>query len=299
MKKMNCFVLLLLLTAVQVRSQSFPTISNNPGWKVGVWNFWFGNCEAYHWKYGNALTICGRQYTEAIECDHAATNCQVRGYIRVDQDRVYTRKTNACTEHEKLMYDFSLQPGAFYYMGYNSDSTRAQVTGTQSLSYQGINRITQAVTYTVDPPSNNYTDHMQTIQGIGSEIHPFFPLVCFGDFCETNMQLLEYSEHNVVMFTRAPVFPMACNGWVGLNENGEGLHVNISPNPASGLITLESSYNTGAIKLVDCIGKLILEKEMRQPREYIDLSELAKGIYFIELYSYDHLKILTKKVIKN
>lgn len=302
MKKI--FFLLLLL--VQVESgfcQSFPSPTVSPVWKVGIWNYWFSDCEARHWRYGNPTTICNNSYQEVLECDYNNTNCQLKGYVRVNGSQVYARKTTSCTETDRLMYDFSLAAGSGFVMAYNIgsyDTTQAQITNTTTLSYQNISRLTQMLTYTVDPPANNYTSNMVAIEGIGCTIHPFFPLTCFGDFCETEIRLMEYRENNVVLYSEEPVFPTSCLNWVGIRENTIGNNVTLSPNPAHDQLLISSDSYFDKLLLTDGLGRTLMLMELESERLGVeaDVSVLEPGIYFIQLYQRNTELCLPKKIIR-
>ncbi|MBL7909876.1 MAG: T9SS type A sorting domain-containing protein [Bacteroidia bacterium] len=287
---------------MKIKSQSFPSISDNPSWKVGVWNFFTANCEAYNWKYGGTVNICGKTYIEAIECDYLNSNCQTKGYIRINGKRVYIRKTTSCVETEKLMYDFSISPVSDYTMAYNLgtyDSTIAKVTYTQSVNYQNVARLTQSITYTIDPPANNYSDNMYAIEGIGNDIHPFFPLICFGDFCETNLKLIEYKQNNILLYSKNPVFPIACNNWVGINELKNDFNVQLFPNPTEDLLNVVVE-NTGkyTITIIDSYGKILIEQPMLTVKETIDVSHLSSGLYILQLKNENNFAVASRKIVK-
>jgi hypothetical protein len=292
---------LFTLTQTTLTGQSFPQTMDNPAWIVGSSDYWAGNCQAYHWKYGNSIAICGKPYIEAVECDYNNTNCIVKGYIRIDLERVYIRKTSLCSENDKLLYDFSLAPNSVYKMGYNLgsyDSTGAQVTATQTINYLGIGRLTQSVTYTIDPPANNYTDFMFNIRGIGSDIHPFYPLVCFGDFCETNLQLMEYRENTVLLYSKQPVFPVACNSWVGIKENSRGMHVQLFPNPSTESLHIKSEHRIAKILVTDCLGRTSIVLTPFSHDLLMDLSVLETGVYTLQLYFDNTIDAWKQKIVK-
>lgn len=299
--KKEIYTLLFLISVVTVKAQSFPQQNDNPLWKVGVRSFWAGTCEALHWKYGNNVMICGASYMEAVECDYANMNCQVKGYIRADNQNIYARKTTSCSETDRLMYSFGSTSGSDFTMAYNLgtyDTTRAMVTATQSIAYQNINRLTQFITYTVDPPANNYVNYMTAIEGIGNDIHPFFALTCFGDFCETDFQLMEYRENNVVLYSKNPTFPANCVGWVGVEETDRIKEFKIYPNPSVNFITIETDRDYREIHILNGLGQLLISQPKTTEKEIINLSALAPGIYFVEVRMEDTDLVVRKKIVK-
>jgi hypothetical protein len=60
----------------------------------------------------------------------------------------------------------------------------------------------------------------------------------------------------------------------------------IFPNPSTKKITVEIPQKS-TMELVDIHGKLILKQILQKGNAYIDMSMLAKGIYFIKLYNAD------------
>lgn len=299
--KKTIYLLWFLSATLFFKGQTFPQLSDNPSWKVGVWSFWTSGCEAFNWKYGNSISICNNSYIEVLECDYTNSNCAVMGYIRVAGQTVYARKTNSCTETDRVMYNFAVPAGSGYTMAYNLgsyDSTGAQVTATQTIAYQNINRLTQFITYTVDPPANNYTDNMQAIAGIGCDIHPFFPLTCFGDFCETNLQLIEYKENNVVLYSKTPVFPLPCNSWVGISENSLSHRFSILPNPATDHMTIKTPSGYTGLCVLDALGRALIRQGKGDGETVISLSGLPNGIYVIALTLPENNVTITQKFVK-
>lgn len=69
------------------------------------------------------------------------------------------------------------------------------------------------------------------------------------------------------------------------NSTFQQLEMNISPNPASHYINLHLSkdYIVDEIKIIDVTGKLIVN-EIKNANQ-IDISNLSKGLYFIEVFS--------------
>ena len=69
--------------------------------------------------------------------------------------------------------------------------------------------------------------------------------------------------------------------------------IEIFPNPTSGKIDL-LGIEYGTIKIIDNFGRIILKAE--KPGSEIDISDLAPGIYFLQISSDNQW--ITKKIIK-
>ncbi len=78
-----------------------------------------------------------------------------------------------------------------------------------------------------------------------------------------------------------------------LKQNG----ISIYPNPTSGKINFEFlNNNIQQIKIINLAGKTVINKIKIQPKETIDLSNLAKGIYIISIKT--NKDILKTKIVK-
>jgi hypothetical protein len=82
-----------------------------------------------------------------------------------------------------------------------------------------------------------------------------------------------------------------------VNEVGNTLSFEISPNPGNGIFMFNMNESKGKLAVYDVTGKKILEKEVTQGKQSIDLSNTANGSYFVNLTS-DKGNI-TKKIIIN
>jgi hypothetical protein len=68
-------------------------------------------------------------------------------------------------------------------------------------------------------------------------------------------------------------------------EDGEALFVNLYPNPTSGEVTLEvsSAFIGRSYQLVDYSGRVVLNGTIQSNKEILSLSELARGVYYLNL----------------
>jgi len=90
---------------------------------------------------------------------------------------------------------------------------------------------------------------------------------------------------------------------IGVNELLNDLSIIISPNPSNGKFTIElsnsgiSNNNKFAVKIYNVLGVQVYLSELKPlTHNEIDLSNVPKGIYFVNVYNGD--KIYTRKIVK-
>lgn len=74
--------------------------------------------------------------------------------------------------------------------------------------------------------------------------------------------------------------------WLGLNEHGNTNQFNLFPNPANTSFTI-TGISTNIIgekvTLKDLSGKIVLEFELNEQNQLVDVSQLRKGIYILQI----------------
>ena len=83
---------------------------------------------------------------------------------------------------------------------------------------------------------------------------------------------------------------------VGFGDNNLDMNLGIYPNPTKGQFTMEIDGFTGELdmNIVDLSGKVIAEKQLDVTSNFaekFDVSNLAKGVYYIKLISKDGVKV--------
>lgn len=82
----------------------------------------------------------------------------------------------------------------------------------------------------------------------------------------------------------------------GVSKEISTIAATVSPNPSSGLYTINTNEKIDAITVSDCLGNIVLKQEVNgQP--VIDLTAHNDGVYFVTMTSGD--KVSTKRIIKN
>jgi hypothetical protein len=69
---------------------------------------------------------------------------------------------------------------------------------------------------------------------------------------------------------------------VGIEETNDNLF-RIYPNPASNMVTIESTVAFTRIRVFGNSGQIVLNEQIKALNYQIDVSQLEKGIYFISL----------------
>ncbi|MGZ4036864.1 MAG: T9SS type A sorting domain-containing protein, partial [Bacteroidia bacterium] len=73
--------------------------------------------------------------------------------------------------------------------------------------------------------------------------------------------------------------------------------LSVYPNPASDQFVVKNENSIGLVlKLTDATGKLIMERTIVSTSEQIDISRLARGIYFVELQGNTNAAYRTKLI---
>ncbi len=76
-----------------------------------------------------------------------------------------------------------------------------------------------------------------------------------------------------------------CTGsGLGITDASESLDLKISPNPTNGLFTINTSgIKMKEVKVMNILGEVVFRTTAANPQITIDLSNQAKGIYFVEV----------------
>jgi hypothetical protein len=89
-------------------------------------------------------------------------------------------------------------------------------------------------------------------------------------------------------------------GTTAIDDISGNENIVIYPNPASNLLHIEN-INTGInnqymkIEIINLIGQVVFQSEIKNLKSIIDISSIAKGIYFLQLQTEDGL--INKKIV--
>ena len=75
--------------------------------------------------------------------------------------------------------------------------------------------------------------------------------------------------------------------------------VRMYPNPAANQVTIDLQNTTAnEIRMVDLYGRIVVKKSVNSQSEVIDLSNLAHGMYFVQICNNGKIEV-TRKLMKN
>jgi hypothetical protein len=72
-------------------------------------------------------------------------------------------------------------------------------------------------------------------------------------------------------------------GFVGLKDIEISSQVIVYPNPVESVLQIQTDKKISQLKVYDCSGRLVFEKNTESSENTVDVSDLEKGIYFLEL----------------
>ncbi len=302
----------IFLFNIGISQDVFPDEYHNQQWEYVTWYFWGGRCENRIIVTGEVANKCDQDYIEIWDCNENLRHCWLIGYYRNQNDSVLVRTnypylhgrqdTVICDEGEGLAYDFSAQENDTLVCQINGSSrTKFWKTGEELIEYEGVERQTLNMKYIPYRNAPQILYPMRWIEGIGSNVHPFYSLSCIGDHCELEQQLTKVTRNEKVIYLDTMLtFSFPCTGWITSNEEVErsGSEFQLYPNPAfNELNILASEYQNLSMNIYNSLGELVLERKSFWTAEKIDISRLKNGLYFVEIIASDYhqsLKLMKK-----
>ncbi len=198
----------------------------------------------------------------------------------------------------------------------NIDTTKNNLLrATNMLVAKGIPfwvTTTQPRNFTGDPPATIASKKAQLLQ-MRDTIIKYYPLnyiesyVGFaqgnGDIlvqydCGDNTHFNDAGHRKLFQNVKAAGIPGKVCPLVtlGIDNSSKIENVNIYPNPSNGIFSVETSNEITSLEITDVFGKIIYKSLIEKPQSEIDLSDKAKGIYFVRFLQ-DKKIISTNKLI--
>lgn len=283
-------------------------------WEYVTWYFWGGKCELRKIKNAEVVEKCNTNYIKVLDCNENEDDCFILGYYRIQGDSVLVRTnhkyyngaldTVVCSEPEGLMYDFSTTPYDTLICQINSTwpptFTKFWEIDKQFIEYEGIERQTTDLRYIPHPNAPYFLYRMNWIDGIGSNVHPFYSFTCIGDHCELEQQLTRVIRNDQLIYQDTTLnFFFPCTGWISSTNNVDLKQpLLLLPNPADNFLTIRSNSNNSSVKLsiYDMQGKEISSLDHYVFGEPFNIEYLREGIYIIQVF--DGNQIQNLKLIK-
>lgn len=232
------------------------------------------------------------------------------GFYRENSKKILAKVIGYSDTSEILIYDYNLNVGDTFYdkrsaytpslvtfkykyilTSITTSSITLDVRKQYNFNYVGQSPVT---TYSNLGPSCNFywIEGIGSTKGIfnnrssveGTECH-MAALISVASFA-----YLKCFEHKNTQY-----MPQSCLT-LGLKEFAPDFNFKIYPNPTIGLLNLEAEKGT-RVKVINVLGELVKEEELKSIKQGIDISNLKNGIYFLQVYDKENL-IGTTKIVK-
>jgi hypothetical protein len=88
-------------------------------------------------------------------------------------------------------------------------------------------------------------------------------------------------------WTRTDVFVARLSNLIGVHELVAEHGIAIFPNPSAGNFTIYNSGSKSQLSIYNAVGEAVLNRRLTSAQEYIDISAMSSGVYFVELRNDD------------
>jgi|GEM_PF-2042687 len=253
MAKCDLCVLLMAsgLSGVSMAQQPFPTYADNGTWNVlsciygiGVW------CGTQSIAYAGSDSVCGEVWS-TYSWPSWGMDPGI-AYVRNEGQRTLLRRTTNCADKQYVLYDFGMEAGDSVYAPMNMDLMEQDTTlfilqDIDTVEILGVERRRFSLLF--DRCNETLVNTpMQWIEGIGSTMHPLYPVDCLCDFCERSLTLLCYDSSGVQLYVD-PVY-QTCDTLITAIDERTGGHVD----------GLHVTNDTGGGALIVSVGQCVLER---------------------------------------
>lgn len=280
------FLLTLSSWDTKAQQQPFPTWAEDPTWSVlecvyGI-GFW---CNTEVFAFTGSLPMCGHTYSVLSSASDTA-------YFRNDGQRTLFRRSTDCLAKEYLIYDYSIEVGDTIYAGLNmawtsTDTAMFVLQAIDTVQLSGTERRRFLLKY--DRCNNGdlqVYSTMHWIEGVGSGQHPFYPLACICDFCETSHMLLCLDSGSVQLY-QDTIFRSCDTTFtnVGIGEPTDPGTGGLTIVEKGSTITVmdPSNLRSAQVRIVDLTGRVRSIARAGDPPFVFDTSGLSSGVYLVVL----------------
>ncbi len=289
--------LVFVSVAIGSRAQQpFPVASDVPHWNVlscitGVGT----SCHTSSIQFVGSLSMCSHSYSAFADPGGSPNDTS---YVRNEGQRTWLRRGTDCSAKEYLLYDFSMGVGDTVYTGLNMDYVDPDTAmfilqNIDTVVFFGVER--RRFTLMFDRCNEGIPNTpMEWIEGIGSTMHPFYPVECICDFCEQGLILLCYDRSGVQLYID-PIY-QTCDTLITAIVEPVGTDanvINVIPGGTAGSICVTVAHDvfdarrTGlTLVLMASDGRIIRRQGLAASAANdlrLDVDSVAPGTYLVLL----------------
>jgi hypothetical protein len=289
MKKFS-FTLILSLITISFFAQNF--VLENKQWNTMLVALGMNGVQStteIHFIEGDSI-YNATSYKKLWVSNDSLETSSLQGLLREHDNIVYFKQNN---QDEGILYNFNLNIGdTAEVINLFSDITYPvpiEVINKELINVNGIDRMRWELEF------DGYPDrHEFWLEGIGSLNGPIHTAYWYYMTCPS-WTLLCYYNNEVIEYYNVIENTCYINTLYN-NENAIDISITISPNPiqAGKNLHIESIEHITDIQLFNSQGKLL--KIYQNPANFIDISHLKSGLYFLKIKS-ESKKSETHKLI--
>ena len=290
--KKSTFLLILFACTLQINAQDFAPIGS-------IWHYTQGTVNPDYITYKTLESVSdtiiqGIECRKIVEVGRSSSTIVSYHYMYSENGRVFFYADDSF----HLLYDFGANKGDTVTLGYfqTHEGSPLQMF-IDSTSTIMVNDQERKIQYITCGDGMVIEFGHQVIEGIGSTSF-MFPTLDFS----LDGPLRCYQDNNTGLFLN----PFHSNsGWnhqdceetlTGIEEVDSKESISVFPNPTQSSITVRNIDRATAYKIITISGRILKQGIISESTE-ISLTELSKGVYFIEFES-DNV-LIVRKIIKN
>lgn len=239
--------------------------------------------------------VCGESYNVVEGLFGAGP-----GYYRNEGQRTFVRSSSDCALPERLMYDYGLGVGDSTYVGWHMtsdgmDTALAILESVDTIAHLGAlrRRFNMLVDRCPSPWEEPLLTPMAWVEGIGSTIHPFYPLICLCDFCETSTGLLCADSLGIAVYRS--IAGVSCAQTISVDELDGRPSALLVRRSAGGLeILIPDGASDGMLSVADAAGRLLVEQRIGAGQRSAVIEDGNAGLLLVHLHRSDGKRWVAK-----
>lgn len=277
----------------------FPLRSTMPHWNVLNLDVSLPNeALTQSYFYGYDTIFCGHEYSKLQFYELG-----MGAYFRSDHKQAFYRTDVNCTGKEYLLYDYSLSIGDSVVVGWNSwnneetkDTAIFVLNRIDTVNQFGENRRRFHMEFAES--NQSFTGSLKWVEGIGSEVHPFYPFALLDEELMHDYTLLCFDSAGT-QFYQSPFWNTCDTNYTPVEEMGLANSILISPNPFQTQLTIDSpNEKILQIKVYSITGKLVKDIAPANNQAVILTlnQDIPQGIYLVQIFTEN--KMVQRKIMK-